>query len=116
PLAVRKRPAREDRHSLGGGEELPDEAALPHPRLPVDGEDVRPAVAHRPLERVVEKLDLRFAADERSRQAAEGAPAVADTDRTVRLDRLAEAAQLERPRRLRLDRALRQAMGGRAHQ
>ena len=56
---------REDRRALDPGEELADQPALPHSRLAVDREDVRPPVADRARERVLEQVELRLAADER---------------------------------------------------
>src|SRR5205823_7990714 len=57
-LAVGQRPPGEDRRPLDPGEELPDQTALADARLAVDREDVRPAVADRTSERVLEELEL----------------------------------------------------------
>ena len=57
-LAVRKRATGQDRGALHAGQEFADEAALPHARLAVDGEDVRTAIADGACQRVLEQIEL----------------------------------------------------------
>ena len=101
-LAVRQRAAGEDRRALDAGEELADQAALADARLAVDREDVRPAVADRALERVLEQLELGVAADERRGdlrvRADRRARAMAGTRRSDCGTRAARAARRTRPR------------------
>ena len=58
-LPVRQRAAAEDRGAFDTREEFTDQAALPHSRFPVDGEDVRTPVADRAREGVLEQVELR---------------------------------------------------------
>ena len=77
---------------------------------------MRPPVANRAFEGVLEQLELGVASQERRGEAAERAPAFDRGDRPKSGDRVPETAQLERSRRLRLDRRERQAMRGLADQ
>ena len=111
-LPVRKRASREDGHSFRACEELAHQAALPHARIAVDGEHVRAPVSDRPLQRVVQQVELRVAPDERRRNVGDAVTPVAHANRAKRGNRLAESAQLERPCRLRLDRRAGEPMRG----
>ena len=64
-LAVGQAAALEDGGALERAEEFVREAALPHAGLPVDREEVRAPVTHRPRVGVLEQLELVVASDER---------------------------------------------------
>src|SRR5207247_10030394 len=91
-FAVRERASCEDCDAFDTGKELADEPALADARLAVDGEDVRTPVAKCPLERVLEQLELRLAADERRRDARDRKAAVEGGERTVRRKRMSTAS------------------------
>ena len=73
-------------------------------------------IANRPLEHVVQQLELSVTTDERGRDAAEAMHAAVGRERAERRNRIAEPAQLERAGRFHLHRAAGQAMCGLADQ
>ena len=105
-LAVGEAAAGEHGRALEARDELAREPALADARLAVDREQVRAAVAHGALERVLEQLELVLAADERRRQRRDGRPPRRGTPTARQTGSgVAEAAQLARARGLELDRA-----------
>jgi hypothetical protein len=111
-LAVRQRPAGEDRRALDALDELGDEARLAEPGLAVDGDELRAPVAHRSRECVLEELELRLAPDERRLHRAPGG--VEHPKRAPCPQRLAAAADLDRTGVLDLDGAGREPARARA--
>ena len=91
------------------------EPRLPHPRVDVDREEVRTAVADRAREGVLEQLVLGLPADER-RLDGRATTATVDSECHPRPDRPLEAAQLDRAELLGLDPAQRQPVGAGAHE
>ena len=104
-LAVRQRAPGERRHALERVDELGDEARLAEPRLAEDGHELRAAIPHRSLERVLEQRQLRLAADQRCGGETRR---VVHAQRAPGPQRLGPALDLERAGALDLDRAGRQ--------
>src|SRR5581483_2942900 len=93
--------------------ELAREAALADAGVAVDREERRPAVADGARERVLEQLELGLAADERGFHRRDRRSEVGGAHDAARVDRRAEAAQLERAGGLELDPSADEARGAR---
>ncbi len=111
-FAIRQAATLEHARALRGVDELADEAALADAGLSVDREEMRAAVAHRSLVRVLEQLQLGFAADERGVDVH--VRPVDGADHAPGAHRRAHPLQLERPRVLDYEPASCKAVGGRA--
>ena len=98
PLPVGQAPAGEHGRSFDSLEELARETALADARLAVDREEVRAPIAHRPLERVLEELELGSPADQRRAQARARSRPVLGGKHAPGAERRVDSLQLERAR------------------
>jgi hypothetical protein len=115
-LAVRQAAAGENGGALERLAELVREAALADAGLAVDREQVRAAVAQRPVVGVLQQLELGVAADQRRLQGLRALGRGAGAEDAPRPHLVAEALQRDRPHVFGLDAAEREPMGGRADQ
>ena len=99
-LAVRQAAPGQDRRALDAVDELAREARLADPGGAEDRDEVHPAVAYRPGERVVQQLELLLAPDERHGDVRVVAPRRRRRRRPATPPPLGEAACLLRAERL----------------
>ena len=94
-FAVRERAAGKNGRALDTVRELAREAALPHARLAVDGEEMRAAIADHARERVVKELELLLAAHEACRDRRHPPAGLLDTHEPPHRQRIVEPLELE---------------------